>query len=89
MLNAPFSLSIAEIHPAVKTLAGLVALLGTLMLGWNGKADTASVERVDVRVDSVTARLRHLERILERLDERTARMDRYVCRQLPQDLGCP
>lgn len=82
-------ISLADIPPAIKTLAGLVALLGTLMLGWTGKADNASVDRVDVRVDSVTARLRHLERILERLDERTARMDRYVCRQLPQDLGCP
>lgn len=87
MLNTPIQWS--DIPQAVKAVGAALALLGTLMLGWNGKADNASVERVDVRVDSVTARLRHLERILERLDERTARMDRYVCRQLPHDLGCP
>lgn len=59
-------------------------------IAWN--TSLTRIERLEatkadrVEVQSEMDRMQH---ILERLDERTARMDRFVCRQLPSDLGCP
>jgi hypothetical protein len=46
--------------------------------------ETTKAERAEVTRD-----IQRIERVLERLDERTARMDRFLCRQIPTDLGCP
>lgn len=32
--------------------------------------------------------MREVEAVLKRLDERSARIDRWICRQRPDDLGC-
>lgn len=55
--------------------AGVIALIG---MAWNSKADKAEVK----------AEVESLRVTLKRVDERTARIERFMCRTRPDDLGC-
>ena len=70
----------------------LTAILGAIsapLLGaaWHSKADSGVVEQLRRDLNDKADR-DSVMNILQRVDERTARMERYICRREPNSLGC-
>jgi hypothetical protein len=59
---------------AVKVAVLVAGALGLLGMAWNSKADRSDVEA--------------LRQTMQRVDERTARIERFLCQDRASDLGC-
>lgn len=67
-----------QIAGIVAAVAAAWTLLGAQV---DAKADSAEVQAVREEVES-------LRSTMQRVDERTARIERYLCRTRPDDIGC-
>lgn len=71
---------------AVPAVMGAVAI-GAARYELSSKADRAEVKALEVEVQR-KAGADTVVNVLRRLDERTQRIERYICRKRPDDLGC-
>lgn len=83
--------------PFVKPVFLLLGTIVTFALGYadlrNETRGKASKDELRAVRDSVAAETRAMDAALREMDARSRRMEalltRLVCRQYPQDLGCP
>ncbi len=73
---------------ALQTLKTWLTIGGTIAaIAFAWSQLSAQAQRLnEVKADK--AEVENLRQLMIRVDERTARIERHLCRQRPQDLGC-